>query len=494
MKRFMQGEVRTQGILLPERLDDYVAEANPVRVVDVFVDELDLGKLSFQGVDPAATGRPSYHPATLLKIYIYGYLNRIQSSRRLERETQRNLELMWLTGRLTPDFKTIANFRRDNGQAIRRVCRQFVVLCRELDLFAEAIVAIDGSKFKAVNNRDRNFTSAKVQRRMKQIEESIDRYLAALDTADREEPSVAQAKTARLHDKISMLKEQMRQLKEIEVQRIAAPDQQISLTDPDARSMATSGRGSGMVGYNVQTAVDAKHHLIVAHEVTNVGHDRNALATMAKLASVTVGEKDLTVVADRGYFKGEEILACEQAGITAFVAKPQTSGSKAEGRFGKQDFVYIAQDDQYRCPAGQRLIKHMTTVEDGMTLHCYWCSVCPACSMKAQCTTGKERRVKRWEHEATLEAMQARLDRDPDKMRVRRQTVEHPFGTIKSWMGSTHFLTKTLDRVSTEMSLHVLAYNLKRVMQMLGVGPLLEAMRMSLRALFSLRIALIIVA
>jgi hypothetical protein len=249
-----------------------------------------------------------------------------------------------------------------------------------------------------------------------------------------------------------------------------------------------------MVGYNVQTAVDAKHHLIVAHEVTNVGHDRNALATMAKQASVAIGQKGLTVVADRGYFKGEEILACEEAGITAFVAKPQTSGSKAEGRFGKQDFVYIAQDDQYRCPAGQRLIKHMTTVEDGMTLHCYWCSVCPACPMKAQCTTGKERRVKRWEHEAALDAMQARLDRDPDKMRVRRQTVEHPFGTIKSWMGSTHFLTKTLNRVSTEMSLHVLAYNLKRVMKILGVGPLLEAMRMGLRALFSLRIALVSVA
>lgn len=215
---------------------------------------------------------------------------------------------------------------------------------------------------------------------------------------------------------------------------------------------------------------------------------------MAKQARAAMGTQNLTAVADRGYFKGEEILACHEAGITAFVAKPQTSGSKAEGRFGKQDFVYIAQDDQYRCPAGQRLIKHITTVEDGMTLHCYWCSVCPACPMKAQCTTGKERRVKRWEHEEVLDAMQARLDRDPDKMRVRRQTVEHPFGTIKSWMGSTHFLTKTLDRVSTEMSLHVLAYNLKRVMQILGVGPLLEAMRMGLRALFSLRIALVSVA
>lgn len=475
MKRFVQGEDRTQGTLLPELLDDYVAADNPVRVVDVFVDELDLGKLGFDGVDPAATGRPSYHPAVLLKIYIYGYLNRIQSSRRLERETQRNVELMWLTGRLMPDFKTIASFRKDNGKAIRGVCRQFVVLCRQLGLFSEALVAVDGAKFKAVNNRDRNFTSAKLQRRMEEIESSINRYLAALDTADRQEPSVAQAKSVRLQDKITALKAQMQALKAIEVRLNETPDKQISLTDPDARSMKT--RGTGMVGYNVQTAVDAKHHLIVAHQVTNVGTDRSQLSSMAKQASIAMGEKDLTVVADRGYFKGEEILACEEAGITAFVAKPQTSGSKAEGRFGKQDFVYIAQDDQYRCPAGQRLIKHMTTVEEGMTLHGYWCSVCPACPMKAQCTTGKERRVKRWEHEAVLEAMQDRLDNAPEMMRIRRQTVEHPFGTIKSWMGATHFLTKTLDRVSTEMSLHVLAYNLKRVMKLLGIGGLIDAVK-----------------
>jgi transposase len=475
MKRFVQGEDRTQGTLLPELLDDYVAADNPVRVVDVFVDELDLGKLGFDGVDAAATGRPSYHPAVLLKIYIYGYLNRIQSSRRLERETQRNVELMWLTGRLMPDFKTIANFRKDNGKAIRGVCRQFVVLCQHLGLLSEALVAIDGAKFKAVNNRDRNFTSAKIKRRMEELEASIDRYLAALDTADRQEPSVAQAKSVRLQDKISALKAQMQALKAIEVLLNETPDKQISLTDPDARSMKT--RGTGMVGYNVQTAVDAKHHLIVVHQVTNVGTDRSQLSSMAKQASIAMGEKDLTVVADRGYFKGEEILACEEAGITAFVARPQTSGSKAEGRFGKQDFVYIAQDDQYRCPAGQRLIKHMTTVEDGMTLHCYWCSVCPACPMKAQCTTGRERRVKRWEHEAVLEAMQDRLDNAPEMMRVRRQTVEHPFGTIKSWMGATHFLTKTLDRVSTEMSLHVLAYNLKRVMKLLGIGGLIDAVK-----------------
>jgi transposase len=477
MKRFIEGAARTQSTLLPECLDDYVAEDNPVRVIEAFVEELDLRDLDFDGIEPLATGRPGYHPSTLLKIYIYGYLNRIQSSRRLEREAQRNLELMWLTGRLVPDFKTIADFRKDNGQAIRRVCREFIVLCRRLDLFSQAVVAIDGSKFKAVNNRDRNFTSAKMQRRMEQIEESINRYLSQLDTADRQEPPVVQVKVGRLRDKISILKEEMQRLKELEVRMLRAPDKQLSLTDPDARSMATSGKGTGMVGYNVQTAVDAEHHLIVAHEVTNVGHDRSQLSSMAKSARDATASEDLTVVADRGYFDGEEILACEKAGITAFVPKPLTSGSKADGRFGKQDFVYIAQDDQYRCPAGQRLIKHMTTVEDGMALGVYWCSVCPACPMKEQCTTGKERRVRRWEHEAIIDAMQARLDRDPDKMRVRRQTAEHPYGTIKAWMGATHFLTKTLGRVSTEMSLHVLAYNLKRVMKILGTGALIEAIR-----------------
>jgi len=478
MKRFIEGEARTQSALLPASLDDYVVEDNPVRVIDVFVDELDLRELGFEGVAPLETGRPAYHPSTLLKLYLYGYLNRVQSSRRLERETQCNLEAMWLTGRLMPDFKTIASFRKDNGKAIRSVCRQFVMLCRELELFSQEVVAIDGSKFKAVNNRDRNFTSAKMQRRLQQIEESIDRYLSQLDTADRQEPSEGQAKKrTRLQDKIAILKQQMQKLKALEVRMLEAPDKQISLTDPDARSMATSGKGTGIVGYNVQTAVEPKHHLIVTHEVTNVGNDRGQLSTLAQSARDAIGVEALTVVADRGYFDGEQILACDEAGITSFVPKPLTSGSKADGRFGKQDFVYIAQDDEYRCPAGQRLIKHYTTVEDGMTLHCYWCSVCPACPMKAQCTTGKERRVRRWEHEAVIDAMQARLDADPEKMRVRRQTVEHPFGTIKLWMGWTHFLTKTLDRVSTEMSLHVLAYNIKRVIKILRAGALIKAIR-----------------
>jgi transposase len=477
MKRFVEGEDRTQVTLLPECLDDYIEAENPVRVIEVFVDELDLGELGFAGVEPLATGRPSYHPAVLLKIYIYGYLNRIQSSRRLEREAQRNVELMWLTGRLRPDFKTIANFRKDNGRAIRNVCRQFVVLCQKLDLFAQTVVAIDGSKFKAVNNRDRNFTNAKVKRRLEQIEESIARYLSQLDTADRHEGAVAEAKAGRLKDKIAVLKQQMQGLKAMELRLRDAPDQQISLTDPDARSMATSGRGTGIVGYNVQTAVDAKNHLIVAHEVTNVGNDRGQLAMMAEQARAATGIAELTVVADRGYFSGDEILACDQAGITPFVPKPLNSNSKAEGRFGKPDFIYIASDDEYRCPAGQRLIKRFTTVEAGMTLDIYWSSACPRCPIKAQCTTGPERRVRRWVHEAVIDAMQERLDRDPEKMRVRRQTVEHPFGTIKFWMGATHFLMRTLARVRTEMSLHVLAYNLKRVMRLLGISGMIAAMQ-----------------
>jgi transposase len=475
MKRFIEGEARSQSMLFPERLDDYVAEDNPVRAIEVFVESLDLGKLGFEGVEPEATGRPAYHPAVLLKIYIYGYLNRIQSSRRLERETQRNVELIWLTGKLMPDFKTVADFRKDNGSAIRAVCREFIVLCRRLKLFAEAIVAIDGSKFKAVNNRDKNFTDRKLKARIEQLDESIGRYLAELDRADREPTAVSEGQVSQLKDKVAGIRAQVERLNEIGAQMQQAPDRQISLTDPDARSMATSGRGTGVVGYNVQTAVDTKHHLIVAHEVTNLGHDRTQLATMAKQARGATGQEHLTVIADRGYFSGEEILECEQAGISALVPKPLTSNSKAEGRFDKRDFVYLPEADEYRCPAGQQAIHRFTSIENGMKLHKYWSSACPRCPIKAQCTPSDYRRVTRWEHEHVLDAMQARLERAPEASKLRRQTAEHPFATLKTWMGSTHFLTRRLPRVSTEMSLHVLAYNMKRVMQILGVQPLMRA-------------------
>jgi transposase len=475
MKRFIEGEDRNQSTLFPECLDDYIAEDNPVRVIDVFVDELDLGRLGFERVEPKVTGRPAFHPSMLLKLYIYAYLNRVQSSRRIEREAQRNVELMWLTERLSPDHKTISDFRKDNGKAIRGVCREFVILCRRLNLFTQALVVIDGSKFKAVNNRDRNFTRAKMKRRQAQVEASLDRYFEQLEQVDREESSVTEVKTARLEDKIATLKKEMARLKKLEARMLAAPDQQVSLTDPDARSMKS--RGNGIVGYNVQTAVEAKHHLIVAHDVTNQGSDRSQLSPMATQAHEALDTEELTVIADAGYFKRKELLSCHEADITVNVSKAETSDKKAKGLFGRGDFRYVPENDEYRCPANERLIWRMVSEQDGLMIHRYWSSSCQTCALKSQCTTGKERRVTRWEHEAIVEAMQERLDDDPEIMRVRRQTVEHPFGTIKAWMGATHFLTKTLKRVSTEMSLHVLAYNLKRVMNILGVKPLIYAIQ-----------------
>jgi transposase len=478
MKRFVEGTDREQSTLFPECLEDWIDENNPVRVIDVFVDELDLAELGFDGVAPETTGRPGYHPSVLLKLYIYGYLNRVQSSRRLEREALRNVEVMWLTGRLAPDHKTIADFRKDNGGAIRQVCVRFIELCRAMGLLTEASVAIDGSKFKAVNNRDKNFTRAKMDRRMAQIEESVARYLQQLDTADRQEPSEAlQTKTSRLKDKIAKLKQQMQHLKELRVQMLAAPDQQISLTDPDSRSMATSGRGSGVVGYNVQVAVETKHHLIIAHEVINEGSDRAQLSPMAKAAKAVLAVEKLDAVADRGYFSGEEILACDNAGVTVTLPKPMTSGMMARGRFGKQDFRYVADEDVYICPAGETLPYRYTNEEDGLILRRYWTNACQSCPIKKNCTSGKERRITRWEHEHVLEAVQRRLDEHPEKMRQRRETVEHPFGTIKARMGATHFLMKTLPRVASEMALHVLAYNMTRVMSIIGVRPLTAAIR-----------------
>jgi transposase len=479
MKRFVESLHRGQSTLFPETLEDFVADDNPVRVIEAFVEGLDLGSLGFERVDPKATGRPAYHPSVLLKLYIYGYLNRVQSSRRLEREAGRNLEAMWLTGRLVPDHKTIADFRKDNGAQIRKVCAQFVTLCRRLGLLAAASVAIDGSKFKAVNNRDRNFTAAKMKRRVAQIEVSVARYLAQLDSADRQEPTEALAlRTTRLKQKIAKLTEEMKRLEALEAARQAALDQQISLTDPDSRSMATSGRGSGVVGYNVQAAVETNHHLIVAHDVIQSGSDRAALAPMAEKAKEALGVDTLDVVADRGYFSSEQILECSRADVTVTLPKPVTSGMKAKGQFGKQDFRYLADDDVYLCPAGQRLsfVSHKRQ-SGGPDLRRYATMGCEACALKRRCTTGTQRVVTRWEHEHLVEDVQRRLDENPQAMRQRRETVEHPFGTIKARMGATHFLMKRLKNVRTEMAISVLAYNLTRVMNILGTGPLIQAMK-----------------
>ncbi|MEQ1694700.1 MAG: IS1182 family transposase [Hyphomicrobiaceae bacterium] len=479
MAGFVEGVDRSQSTLLPASLDDYVTDENPVRAVDAFVNGLDLKTLGFTSIEALETGRPGYHPAMMLKLYIYGYLNRIPSSRRLERECQRNLELIWLTGKLAPDFKTIADFRKNYGEPISKACRAFIAICRKLELLSKASVAIDGSKFKAVNARDKNFTEAKMKRRLERIDESIARYMSQLETADRQAAQGAEvpaAKVTRLKDKIGKLKEEVARLNAINTQLQVSEGKQVSLTDPDARSMATSGKDTGIVGYNVQAAVDTTHHLIVAHEVTNIGTDRSALADTAEKARIAMGAATLEAVADRGYYSGEEILACELSNITVTLPKPQTSGAKAAGRFGKQDFVYVAADDAYICPSGARLRFQFTTMDGAKLLRRYGTSACRTCAMKSQCTPASERRISRWEHEAVLEKVQARLDQNPEAMRMRRSTVEHPFGTIKCWMGATHFLCTTLPKVATEMALNVLAYNIKRVIAVLGVHALVDAM------------------
>jgi len=469
MSKFIEGQDRSQGTLFPERLDDYVDEDSPVRVIDVFIDDLDISGLGFR-TELAATGRPRYHPKTMLKLYVYGYLNRVQSSRRLEVEAQRNIELMWLTGRLAPDFKTIADFRKDNPEAIRLVCREFVMLCKKLNLLSEKLVAIDGSKFKAVNSRDQNFTKAKMKRRLKDVESTIERYLARLDETDQTEPPPDDAKT--LQDKVAKLREEMARLKKLEVRMLEAPDQQLSLTDPDARSM--NSRGTGVVGYNVQSAVDAKHHLIIAHDVSEVGSDRQQLSRMAKQAKAILGTEKLTVVADKGYYNGDELRECAQNDIVAYVPKPDTSPNKAKGYFNRSRFTYIREDDEYECPAGERLTHRTTSTEQGKEIRRYWSSACGSCAIKSQCTNGKERRVRRWVHEDTLERVEKRLRRKPEVMLARRSLVEHPFGTMKSWTNSNHFLTKRLSGVSTETSLQVLAYNMKRAINLVGTRKIME--------------------
>jgi transposase len=492
MKRFIEGEDRSQATLFPEHLEDYIAEDNAVRVIDAFVERLDLEGLGFRTV-AADTGRPGYRPSVLLSIYIYGYMNRIQSSRRLERESQRNVELIWLTRRLLPSFKTIADFRKDNRKAIRRVCREFVEVCRELDLFSQRLVAIDGSKFKAVNSRDKNFTRKSVKQRIKKTEANIERYLAKLDAADREEPEIREVTAEELKAKIASMAAKLDELNARAIEVEAHPDKQVSLTDPDARSMMKPGGGS-VVGYNVQTAVDSKHHLIVHHEVVNAAMDRHQLSSVAKGAKAALGLEQgtsddaglplkdrvgqdrtaLTVLADEGYYTSSEVVECVRAGIRPLVRRTDTSGRSKTGLFTKADFIYDEDEDVYHCPAGEVLPYKGLWKDGNRELRAYRTFKCPRCALKAKCTRSNNRRIDRYPDQDVLDAVQADLAKSPDAMRERKKLVEHPYGTIKHWMGSTHFLMKRLPNVKAEMSLHVLAYNLKRAISVLGVPAILE--------------------
>lgn len=474
MSGFIQGENRQQSTMFPERLDDYITEENPVRVVDVFIDSLDLTGLGFK-TQAENTGRPGFHPSTLLKLYVYGYLNRVQSSRRLEREAQRNVELMWLLGRLTPDFKTIADFRKDNGNGIKAVCPEFILVCKKLGLLSSACVAVDGSKFKAVNSHDRAFTKAKIEYRLKKLDESIDKYLSGIERCDSEDTKETEKAKIQLNRKLIKVREEAERLKLIEQEMMKTPDQQIALTDPDARVMTATGRATVKVGYNVQSVVDTENHLIVTHEVTNRGSDRSQLFKMSRQAKNIMDHDTMVVVADRGYYKGSEILACANAGITTYLPKPQTSGNKSKGMFVKNDFKYVEADDEYQCPAGERLSFRFQCFEKGLAVDKYWTSACGECKLKKECTSAPFRRITRWEHEHVLEELDKRMVDEPERMIERCSTVEHPFGTIKLWMGHTHFQMKTMTRVATEMSLHVLAYNMKRVMAILSPEELSAA-------------------
>lgn len=476
MAGFIEGASRAQTTLFPERLDDWIVEEHLVRVVDLFVDQLDLAALGFERHAAARTGRPGYHPAVLLKLFIYGYLNRIPSSRRLECEAGRNVELMWLTGRLVPDHKTIADFRRQNGPAIRKACASFVELCRRIGVLKGAVVAVDGSKFKAVNNRDRNFTKGKIASRLAHLEAEVERYLEEADRIDRQETGAERAeRAAHLSGRFHRVRHEIERLMALDKALVDAPDGQISLTDPDARAMATRAQHSGHVGYNVQSVVDAETHLIVTHEVTNQGHDRDLLTKMATQAKAALQRDDMHILADKGYFSAQEILACHEAGITATVPRSDTSGARSKGHFVKADFAYEHDADIYRCPAGQALKHRTTTEQQGLQMRRYWTNACKDCALKIRCTTGQERRVSRWEHEHLVEASNARRRSPSAPMSVRRSTVEHPFGTIKAWTGPCHFLTRRLSGVRTEMALNVLAYNIKRMLALVGIKALMAA-------------------
>lgn len=474
--RHIQGVSRDQITLFPESLDEYITDDNPVRFLDAFVNAMDLQNLGFKRAVPEETGRPPYDPADLLKLYLYGYLNRIRSSRQMEREANRNVEAMWLIRRLAPDFKTIADFRRDNRKAIQQVCREFTLFCRNLELFSGDMVAIDGSKFKAVNNKGRNFTERRLKKIIKKLDEDIDRYLDELDQNDEMEPDEPKLTREELQEKIEEMKHRLKETQELENKRKESGESQISLTDPDSRSMPLGGGRTTMVGYNVQFSVDPKHKLILDHQVTNNVTDRDLLSDMAKRAKEILGVDELEALADMGYYHGKEIKACLDEGITPYIPKPRTSASRKRGLFAKEDFQY-PEKDCYWCPAGESLTFRFQTTEKERDIKYYATPACAHCTIRHQCTSSKDgRRITRWVDEDLLDEMERRVRASPEKMKLRKRLAEHPFGTIKRPWNQGYFLTKGLENVGTEMNLTVLAYNIKRAINILGVPRMIEAL------------------
>ena len=473
--KHIQGISRSQTLLLPACVDDYVGPDNPVRFIEAFVDSLDLGAAGFSRSLPKVTGRPGYDPSDLLKLYIYGYLNRVRSSRRLEGETHRNLEVIWLMRQLQPDFKTIADFRRENKTAFRQVFREFVVLCRSLDLFGRELIAVDGTRLKAVNSRERNFTRAKLAKAMAESDDRLRRYLKQLDDADKNDTAPT-ARVENLEEKIAAIKERRTRLEEHRAELEASGEDQISLTDPDARAMPSSNRIG--VGYNIQIAVDTKHKLIAEQQVHNKVSDLGLLAETANAARENLGVDQIDVVADRGYYKIEDIEDCEAAGVTPYVPKPLRGSAVKNGFFTKEQFHYDADADVLICPGGQKLTpKYKSKVRNNDTVIFVNRAACKACALRERCTNAAFRKVIRYENEAILDRMAARLAANPEVMDQRRESVEHPFGSIKQWMGQKDFLTRRIENVRGEFSLTALAFNIRRALTLVGVTGLIRAIR-----------------
>ena len=470
------GHDRSQLLLLPEAVDDYVAADNPVRFIEAFVDGLDLAALGFIGTVPKATGRPGYAPADLLKLYLYGYLNRVRSSRRLEAETHRNIEVIWLLRHLKPDFKTIADFRRDNRKVFRSVFRQFVLLCKQLDLFGRELLAVDGTRIKAVNNKDRNFTRASLAEFIKLADKKLDDYLQRLDHSDATEQSAGGARVANLAEKIAAIRGRRERCQEMLAELDRTGESQISLTDPDSRAMAAHTHVA--VGYNVQVAVDTKHKLIVEQQVTNQVLDMGLLTETAEPAKEILGVETIDVVADKGYFKIEDIEACEKAGMEPYVPRPQRGSSVRAGFFRKDEFKYDPETDSYTCPAGQRLTPYSSSALRQLKKINYANrKACRDCPLRARCTDNQFRTVSRLENEAVLDRMQERLAKRPEVLNQRRETVEHPFGSIKQWMNQGAFLMRGLEKVRAEFSLTALAYNIRRVLNLIAFDKLMAAVK-----------------
>lgn len=473
---YVQGVSRNQVVMFPESLDEYISDDNPVRFIDAFVDGLDLQVLGFKRAVPEERGRPPYDPGDLLKLYMYGYLNRVRSSRRLEREAERNVEVMWLVSKLVPDHKTIADFRRDNGEAIQAVFREFMVLCRRLGLFGGQLVAIDGSKFKAANSRERNFTQRKLKRLKERVDKEIERYLKELDEADEQEQDNEKPTAAELRAKIEWLKGREKEYAGLQEQMAENGEKQVSLTDPDARSMVLGSNRGTEVAYNVQISVDAKHKLIVDYEVTNACNDRNQLSSMAIRAKEALEVESLEVVADQGYYSSNEIRDCVEGDVRPYIRKPNISNSR--GRFAKEKFRYDGENDCYWCPAGQALpFKYQTTYRK-QEVRVYGGQACGECDLRAKCTERKTGRQiwRRVVEEELLEDMIRRVHAEPDKVKRRKSIVEHPFGTIKRNMDQGYFLTRRLLGVGAEASLTMLAYNLQRAVRLKGVQELIAAL------------------